>query len=52
MLPPTFPLWTERLVMPPFADDHLAAPYEVEGSEDVTRYLFSGPRPRDEAVND
>jgi RimJ/RimL family protein N-acetyltransferase len=49
MLRPTFPLWTQRLVLRPFVDKDLDALYEIESNEDVTRYLYWGPRSREEA---
>ena len=48
MVHPTYPLTTERLLLRPFVDDDLDALHEVESREDVTRYLYWGPRSRDE----
>ena len=49
MLRPTFPLRTERLLLRPFVDDDLEALYGMQSREDVTRYLYWGPRSPDEA---
>jgi RimJ/RimL family protein N-acetyltransferase len=46
---PTFPLRTERLLLRPFLDDDLEALYAMQRREDVTRYLYWGPRSPDEA---
>ncbi len=48
MIRPTYPLLTERLALRPFADDDLDALYEIQRREDVARYLYWGPRSRDE----
>ena len=45
---PSYPLLTERLLLRPFADDDLDALYAIESREDVARYLYWGPRSRDE----
>jgi RimJ/RimL family protein N-acetyltransferase len=49
MLRPSFPLRTERLLLRPFGDDDLQALYLMQSREDVTRYLYWGPRSPDEA---
>jgi RimJ/RimL family protein N-acetyltransferase len=49
MLRPTFPLRTERLLLRPFREDDLEALYAMQSREDVTRYLYWGPRTPDEA---
>jgi RimJ/RimL family protein N-acetyltransferase len=49
MLRPSFPLRTERLLLRPFGDDDLQALYLMQSREDVTRYLYWGPRSSDEA---
>ena len=48
MVRPTYPLVTERLFLRPFADADLDAAYAIESREDVTRYLYWGPRSRAE----
>jgi RimJ/RimL family protein N-acetyltransferase len=45
---PTFPLLTERLALRPFAGSDLDALHAMHSREDVTRYLYWGPRTRDE----
>jgi RimJ/RimL family protein N-acetyltransferase len=49
MLRPTFPLRTERLLLRPFDDGDLEAVYAMQSREDVTRYLYWGPRSPAEA---
>ncbi|HEX6140174.1 MAG TPA: GNAT family protein [Candidatus Limnocylindria bacterium] len=45
------PIRTERLLLRPFEDGDLPALYEMQRREDVTRYLYWGPRSLD-AVRD
>jgi RimJ/RimL family protein N-acetyltransferase len=49
MLRPSFPLRTRRLLLRPFRDGDLEALLEMEGSEEVTRYLYWEPRTRRQA---
>jgi RimJ/RimL family protein N-acetyltransferase len=44
----TFPLRTERLELRPFLDDDLDALFAMQSDEAMTRYLYWGPRSRDE----
>jgi RimJ/RimL family protein N-acetyltransferase len=44
----TFPLRTERLELRPFIDDDLDALFDMQSDEAMTRYLYWGPRSRDE----
>jgi len=44
----TFPLRTERLELRPFTDDDLDALFAMQSDEAMTRYLYWGPRSRDE----
>jgi RimJ/RimL family protein N-acetyltransferase len=48
VLRPAFPLLTERLLLRPFEDADLEALYDMERRADVARYLYWGPRTRDE----
>lgn len=48
MSPLTFPLNTERLELRPFVDGDLDALIAMQNSEAMTRYLYWGPRSRDE----
>jgi RimJ/RimL family protein N-acetyltransferase len=49
MLRPTFPLRTERLLLRPFGEQDLDALHVMQSRADVTRYLYWGPRSREEA---
>jgi RimJ/RimL family protein N-acetyltransferase len=44
MLIPDYPVRTERLDLRPFTDDDFAALYAYHSRQDVTRYLYFGPR--------
>jgi len=46
--PLRFPLQTERLLLRPFTDGDLEAVFAIQSGEDVTRYLYWGPRSLDE----
>lgn len=46
----TFPLITERLELRPFDDDDLDALLDMQGNEEVTRYLLWGPQSRDQVL--
>lgn len=48
MLRPEFPIKTRRLVLRPFQESDLDAFADIQGREDVARYLYTGPRTRDE----
>ena len=48
----TFPLRTERLELRLFVDDDLDALFEMQSDEAITRYLYWGPRSRDEVRNE
>ena len=43
-----FPVQTERLLLRPFTDADLEALFAMQSREDVTRYLYWGPRTLDE----
>jgi RimJ/RimL family protein N-acetyltransferase len=43
MLRPTYPLRTRRLLLRPYADDDLAALYEIERRDETARYLYNEP---------
>ena len=49
---PTFPLRTERLELRLFTDDDLDALFDMQSDEAMTRYLYWGPRSRDEVRTD
>lgn len=51
MLRPDFPLLTERLQLRPFRDEDLEALYRMQSRDDVTRYLYWGPRSPEQARN-
>lgn len=48
MLTPAYPILTERLSLRPFAPSDFDSLYAIQSREDVTRYLYWGPRSRDE----
>lgn len=48
MFTPAYPIHTERLSLRPFRMDDLDAVYAIQSREDVTRYLYWGPRDRAE----
>lgn len=48
MLRPTYPIETARLRLRPFTLDDLDALYAIQSRADVARYLYWGPRSRDE----
>lgn len=48
----TFPLHTERLELRPFVDDDLDALFDMQSDEAMTRYLYWGPRSREEVLVD
>jgi RimJ/RimL family protein N-acetyltransferase len=45
----TYPVLTDRLALRPFRDDDIDAFHAIQSREDVVRYLYWGPRSRDEA---
>jgi RimJ/RimL family protein N-acetyltransferase len=49
VLEPRFPLETERLLLRPYTGDDLEALYAMHSRSDVARYLYWGPRTKDEA---
>jgi len=49
MLHPTYPLFTERLVLRPFRDDDLDGFHDIQSRPDVVRYLLWEPKTRDQA---
>ena len=49
---PTLPLRTERLELRLFTDDDLDALFDMQSDEAMTRYLYWGPRSRDEVRDD
>jgi RimJ/RimL family protein N-acetyltransferase len=44
----TFPLRTERLLLRPFTDEDLGALHDMQSRVEVVRYLYWGPRSRDQ----
>lgn len=48
MFSPAYPIDTERLSLRPFSMADLDAVYAIQSREDVTRYLYWGPRDRAE----
>jgi RimJ/RimL family protein N-acetyltransferase len=50
MLHPSYPLFTERLVLRPFRDDDLDGFHDIQSRPDVVRYLLWEPKTRDEAL--
>lgn len=50
MLLPTYPIATARLDLRPFEPDDLQALHAIESRPDVARYLYRGPRLRDETA--
>jgi RimJ/RimL family protein N-acetyltransferase len=48
-LTPDCPIRTERLLLRLYTDDDLDAVHDVQSRTDVTRYLYWGPRDREEA---
>lgn len=42
----TYPILTDRLILRPFEDGDLEAVYDMQRREDVTRFLYWGPRTR------
>ena len=49
MLTPEYPIKTDRLILRPYTEDDLDAVYAVQSRTDVARYLYWGPRDREEA---
>jgi RimJ/RimL family protein N-acetyltransferase len=47
---PTYPIRTERLRLRPFRDDDVEDVLAYQSRDDVTRYLYWGPRTRDEVT--
>ncbi|PPK69679.1 GNAT family protein [Actinokineospora auranticolor] len=45
---PELPLTTSRLVLRPFVPEDAEALYKIQSREDVTKYLYWGPRTREE----
>ncbi|MBC6458118.1 GNAT family N-acetyltransferase [Actinomadura sp. HBU206391] len=48
MLRPAYPLKTARLILRPYTPADLDALYDLQSRPEVTRYLYFGPRDRDE----
>ncbi|GAT71185.1 GNAT family N-acetyltransferase [Planomonospora sp. ID91781] len=48
MLKPAYPIRTERLLLRPFTPGDLDALHAVQSLPDVTRYLYWGPRDREQ----
>lgn len=48
MVRPTYPITTARLRLRPFVPGDLDALYDIQSRDDVARYLYWGPRSRDE----
>jgi RimJ/RimL family protein N-acetyltransferase len=48
MLRPNYPIETARLLLRPFLADDLDGLHAIESRSDVTRYLYWGPRSRDQ----
>jgi RimJ/RimL family protein N-acetyltransferase len=48
MLKPDYPLRTERLLLRPYGLDDLEALHDIQSRPEVTRYLYFGPRDRDQ----
>ena len=46
----SLPLRTERLLLRPFTDDDLDVLLDIQSREEVTRYLYWGPRSREEVA--
>jgi RimJ/RimL family protein N-acetyltransferase len=46
----SLPLRTERLLLRPFTDPDLDAMHDMHSREEVTRYLYWGPRSREEVA--
>lgn len=51
MLRPTYPIETARLRLRPFTLDDLDALHAIQSRPDVARYLYWGPRSRDEVYH-
>ena len=47
---PVYPILTDRLALRPFRTDDLDAVHDIQRRPDVARYLYWGPRSRDEAA--
>jgi RimJ/RimL family protein N-acetyltransferase len=48
VIAPSWPLRTERLLLRPFAHSDLEALFAIHSDEEVTRWLYHGPRSLDE----
>jgi RimJ/RimL family protein N-acetyltransferase len=48
VLEPDYPLRTARLILRPYTPSDLDALYDLQSRPEVTRYLYFGPRDRDE----
>jgi RimJ/RimL family protein N-acetyltransferase len=48
MVDPAFPMRTERLLLRFFTDDDLDAFHDIQSREEVVRYLYWGPRSREQ----
>ncbi|GII05543.1 GNAT family N-acetyltransferase [Planobispora takensis] len=48
MLKPEYPIRTERLLLRPYTPDDLEAMYAFQSLPEVTRYLYWGPRDREQ----
>ena len=46
----SFPIRTDRLLLRPFSEDDLDAMHDLQSREEVTRYLYWGPRSREEVA--
>jgi RimJ/RimL family protein N-acetyltransferase len=49
VLPPEFPIRTARLLLRLYTPDDLDDVYDIQSRPDVTRYLYWGPRDREQA---
>lgn len=50
MLRPDYPIATSRLLLRPFREDDLDDLYAIQSREDVARFLYWGPRSREEVA--
>ncbi len=49
MLTPEYPITTDRLILRPYTEDDLDDVYDLHSRADVARYLYWGPRDREQA---
>lgn len=52
MVEPRFPIETDRLLLRPFRPEDLDELTDIQSREDVARFLYWGPRTRDEVLED